>query len=105
MSNSSEGNKPSAKNPCPICSRPKTAWSIRCQRCEGNRQRYITSLARQAEDVEFLAHLEGKTLQQVADERGVKRQRVHQLKKDAERRVAFLHQHKPPRLAFEQTPA
>jgi hypothetical protein len=33
---------------------------------------------------------------------GVKRQRVHQLKNDAIRRLAFLNQHRPPRLAFMQ---
>src|SRR5688572_8676803 len=97
-------SNPSAKSPCAICGRPKTPMSIRCQTCEGNRQRYLAALSRQAEDQRFLASLQGRTLQEVAEERGITRQRVHQLKRDAEQRAAFLHQHRPPRLAFEQAP-
>ena len=90
----------SNKSPCRICGRPKTAWSDKCKRCEANRQRYITALSRQQEDIEFLASLKGRTLEEVGKERGISRQAVHQLKTKAEARVQFLHQHRPPRLAF-----
>lgn len=98
-----------SKTPCRICGRPKTPWSDKCKRCEGNRQKYLNALARQQEDIEFLAFLaeakqQGLSYEEIGKARtpSISRQRVQQLKADAEARVQFLHQHKPPRLAFMQ---
>ena len=87
-------------NPCPFCGRPKTSWSAKCQLCEGDRQRYIAASSRTETDEQFLVRLRGRTLASVAKELGVSRQRVHQIKRDAERRVAFLQQ--PPTPILQQ---
>jgi hypothetical protein len=86
-------------NACPICGQPKTSWSLKCQACEGNRQRYLAAIERARQDKEFLRALEGRTLQSVADERHVSRQAIFLQKQKAERRVAFLESNPLPVMA------
>lgn len=89
---------PSANtNLCPTCrENQKTSWSKSCQTCEGNRQRYIAAISRAESDKQFLQRLRETTQTAIAKELHVSRQRVNQLKQDAERRVAFLSQPLPP---------
>lgn len=87
-------SRPSAsnKNPCPLCGRLKTAWSAKCSTCEGDRQRYLAAVVRQEEDRAFLEGVKGRTLQAVADEMGVSRQRIHTRIREAQQRIQFLAQ-------------
>jgi DNA-directed RNA polymerase specialized sigma24 family protein len=78
------------KNDCPICGQLKTAWSAKCSTCEANRQRYLAAIDHKDSDPVFLANVEGRTLQSVANEMGITRQGVHKRIKEAQRRVAFL---------------
>jgi queuine/archaeosine tRNA-ribosyltransferase len=87
-------------NPCPICGKQKVAWSVKCSTCEGNRRRYLAAIERADADKQFLLTLEqAPTLQVVATEMNITRQRVHQLKADAMRRLAFLQQNPIPPLS------
>lgn len=80
----------SNKNACPICGKDKTAWSQKCSSCEANRQRYLAATTHKQSDPEFLAHVEGRTLQSVGDELGISRQAVQKRIRAAQERVAFL---------------
>jgi hypothetical protein len=90
-------------NACPICGHAKTSWSLKCQRCETNRQRYLAAIEHDDEDRRFLRELQGRTLQSLADERHVSRQAVYLQKQKAERRQAFLQQNPLPPLPLAVT--
>jgi hypothetical protein len=99
-------SNPANTNLCPTCrERQKTSWSISCQECEGNRQRYLAAITRQESDRQFLATLQGQSQSAIAKQMHVTRQRVHQLKQDAERRLAFLQQPLPPIPTYTDNPA
>ena len=79
-----------SKNDCPICGQLKTAWSAKCSTCEANRQRYLAATNHQQSDPEFLAFVQGRTLQSVGTELGISRQAVQKRIRAAQERVAFL---------------
>ena len=87
---SPSGIRPSNKNGCPICGNPKTAWSLKCGTCEGNRQRYLAAVDRTDDDQRFLDDVKRRGQSSVARERGVSRQAVHEMVRKAQRRIEFL---------------
>lgn len=78
------------KTPCKICGAPHTPWSIICQRCEGNRQRYLAAVGKTSTDKRFLDEVRQRGQSSVARERGVSRQAVHEMVRKAQRRIEFL---------------
>lgn len=109
MQPSASGDKPSSSpntNLCPTCrERPKTSWSKSCQTCEINRQRYLAAIEHEETDRQFLIALQGRSQSSIAREMRVTRQRVSQLKQDAQRRLEFLTQPLPPIPTYSTTPA
>lgn len=88
---------PSNTNLCPTCKiNQKTFWSRSCQTCEGNRQKYIAAISRVDTDRALLERLRGHSMASVAKELKVSRQRVLQMRQDAQRRLNFLSQPLPP---------
>jgi hypothetical protein len=83
-------SRASNKNDCPICGQPKTAWSLKCGTCEGNRQRYLAAIAKVDEDHRFLSEVKQRGQSSVARERRVSRQAVHEMVRKAQRRIDFL---------------
>lgn len=83
-------SRPSNKNACGICGQPKTAWSVKCQRCEANRQRFLAASTKTDDDRTLIEQVNARGQSAVARERGVTRQAIHEMVAKAQRRVAFL---------------
>ncbi len=90
------------QTPCSLCGSPHTPWSVICQRCEGNRQRYLAATAKADFDRAFLIAVRVKGQSSVARERGVSRQAVHEMVRKAQIRIAFLTENPLPPMQASQ---
>ena len=79
-----------AKNECPICGGMKTAWSVKCQPCEGDRIRAESAATHADSDREILAAVQARGQSAVARERGVTRQAVSLMVAKARTRLASV---------------